>query len=283
MSVVNTELRRRVIAIYKELLYLGREYPLGYDYFRPRLHKAFSANAALRDEEAIRRGIERAEFVKKGTLSSCLSFFMSFSGFGVPFHQLDGVSFVRGQGKVRSMDARLTSGSMTARDRFQSWSWFCGHFVFALGARLPPSSTDSAASRCWLFPKFCLHVGGECVSWCTRTSLDILYAPQSPQSQLSKPDAALLRAWEVLSMKYLPSSATTSSAGQHSSFAQLRLFHARLSKVDNIALLPQLYQSHNLPSFPSWTHPLYLIPLSSPFYSLNNRMGSNDIRLYTNE
>ncbi|KAI3542597.1 complex 1 protein [Colletotrichum filicis] len=65
MSVVNTELRRRVIAIYKELLYLGREYPLGYDYFRPRLHKAFSANAALRDEEAIRRGIERAEFVKK--------------------------------------------------------------------------------------------------------------------------------------------------------------------------------------------------------------------------
>ncbi|OHE97110.1 complex 1 protein [Colletotrichum orchidophilum] len=66
MGGVNTELRRRVIAIYKELLYLGREYPLGYDYFRPRLHKAFSANAGLRDEDSIRRGIERAEFVKKG-------------------------------------------------------------------------------------------------------------------------------------------------------------------------------------------------------------------------
>ncbi|KAK2056765.1 hypothetical protein LY76DRAFT_594874 [Colletotrichum caudatum] len=65
MSAVNSELRRRVIGIYKELLYLGREYPLGYDYFRPRLHKAFSANAELRDEDAIRRGIERAEYVKK--------------------------------------------------------------------------------------------------------------------------------------------------------------------------------------------------------------------------
>ncbi|WYZ46630.1 hypothetical protein EsH8_IX_000855 [Colletotrichum jinshuiense] len=65
MGAVNTELRRRVVAIYKELLYLGREYPLGYDYFRPRLHRAFSANAGLRDEDAIRKGIERAEFVKK--------------------------------------------------------------------------------------------------------------------------------------------------------------------------------------------------------------------------
>ncbi|KAK6218407.1 complex 1 protein [Colletotrichum tabaci] len=65
MTAVNTELRRQVIAIYKELLYLGREYPLGYDYFRPRLHGAFRANAALRDEDAIRRGIERAEYVKK--------------------------------------------------------------------------------------------------------------------------------------------------------------------------------------------------------------------------
>ncbi|KAF6826498.1 complex 1 protein [Colletotrichum plurivorum] len=65
MSGVNPELRRQVIAIYKELLYLGREYPLGYGYFRPRLHRAFSANAGLRDEEAIRKGIERAEFVKK--------------------------------------------------------------------------------------------------------------------------------------------------------------------------------------------------------------------------
>ena len=50
-----------------ELLYLGKEYPLGFDYFRPRLHRAFMANAQLEDEEKIRQGIARAEFVRKGT------------------------------------------------------------------------------------------------------------------------------------------------------------------------------------------------------------------------
>ena len=49
-----------------ELLYLGRAYPLGYDYFRPRLYKAFASNASLTSEDEIRKGIERAEFVKKG-------------------------------------------------------------------------------------------------------------------------------------------------------------------------------------------------------------------------
>ncbi|KAL7929841.1 hypothetical protein V8C35DRAFT_314455 [Trichoderma chlorosporum] len=61
----DAELRRQVIAIYKELLYLGREYPLGYGFFRPRLHKAFMARAAERDEAKIRAGIEQAEYVKK--------------------------------------------------------------------------------------------------------------------------------------------------------------------------------------------------------------------------
>ena len=51
---------------YTELLYLGREYPLGYDYFRPRLHKAFSAKAGLQDEAEIRKALEGAEYVKKG-------------------------------------------------------------------------------------------------------------------------------------------------------------------------------------------------------------------------
>ncbi len=45
---------------------MGREYPLGYDYFRPRLHKAFSAKADLQDEAEIRKGLEQAEYVKKG-------------------------------------------------------------------------------------------------------------------------------------------------------------------------------------------------------------------------
>lgn len=84
MSVPNPALRQEVIKIYKgsnglvtlsvsqahsslELLYLIREYPLGYDYARSRLHKAFISQADLRDEEQIKKGVQRAEFVKKGT------------------------------------------------------------------------------------------------------------------------------------------------------------------------------------------------------------------------
>ena len=57
-----------------ELLNLGKAYPLGFDYFRPRLHKAFASNASLTDEKDIRTGIERAEFVKKGTPFSLFIF-----------------------------------------------------------------------------------------------------------------------------------------------------------------------------------------------------------------
>ncbi|EKV07154.1 LYR family protein [Penicillium digitatum PHI26] len=49
-----------------ELLFLGREYPLGYQYFRDRLHRAFTSQTHITDEEQIRKGIARAEFVKKG-------------------------------------------------------------------------------------------------------------------------------------------------------------------------------------------------------------------------
>lgn len=49
-----------------ELLFLGREYPLGYNYFRPRLHKAFMAKASEEDESKIRAGIEQAQYVRKG-------------------------------------------------------------------------------------------------------------------------------------------------------------------------------------------------------------------------
>jgi hypothetical protein len=47
-------------------LFLGREYPLGYQYFRDRLHRAFASQTQITDDEQIRQGIARAEFVKKG-------------------------------------------------------------------------------------------------------------------------------------------------------------------------------------------------------------------------
>jgi len=55
-----------------ELLYMGRDYPLGFSYFRPRLYKAFSSQAGLKDEEEIRKAIGRAEFVRKGMFFSPL-------------------------------------------------------------------------------------------------------------------------------------------------------------------------------------------------------------------
>ncbi|KAL1964326.1 hypothetical protein VTN77DRAFT_7011 [Rasamsonia byssochlamydoides] len=63
--MTNPELRRQVINLYKELLFLGREYPLGYTYFRDRLHRAFAGKAHLTDPKQIEEGIKRAEFVKK--------------------------------------------------------------------------------------------------------------------------------------------------------------------------------------------------------------------------
>jgi hypothetical protein len=57
--------RAAIRADWPELLFLGRDYPLGYQYFRDRLHRAFSAQKHLTDETQIREGIKRAEFVKK--------------------------------------------------------------------------------------------------------------------------------------------------------------------------------------------------------------------------
>jgi uncharacterized protein YktB (UPF0637 family) len=51
-----------------DLLFMGREYPQGYDYYRTCLHKAFTSQKDLTDEEQIKNGIKRAEFVKKGEL-----------------------------------------------------------------------------------------------------------------------------------------------------------------------------------------------------------------------
>lgn len=58
-------LRHQVIRIYKELLYLGREYPLGYPYFRQRLHGAFNSQRNLEGHEDIVKSIDKANYLKK--------------------------------------------------------------------------------------------------------------------------------------------------------------------------------------------------------------------------
>jgi hypothetical protein len=57
------------VGLQAELLHLGRDYPLGLQYYRARLHQAFASNAGLKDEDDIKKAIERARYVKKGLLS----------------------------------------------------------------------------------------------------------------------------------------------------------------------------------------------------------------------
>ena len=44
---------------------MGSEYPLGYQYFRTRLHKAFISRAGLQRDKDIKKAIKTAEYVKK--------------------------------------------------------------------------------------------------------------------------------------------------------------------------------------------------------------------------
>ncbi|XP_005992341.1 electron transfer flavoprotein regulatory factor 1 [Latimeria chalumnae] len=58
-------LRSEVVKLYKNLLYLGREYPKGADYFRDRLKNAFMKNRDVKDPEKIKELIARGEYVIK--------------------------------------------------------------------------------------------------------------------------------------------------------------------------------------------------------------------------
>ena len=58
-------LRSEVIQLYKNLYYLGAEYPKGADWFRSRLKTAFMKNKDETDPEKIKMLIARGEFVTK--------------------------------------------------------------------------------------------------------------------------------------------------------------------------------------------------------------------------
>jgi hypothetical protein len=71
-----------------ELLHLGRDYPQGYNFFRPRLHRAFMAKANLTDEGEIREGIARADFVRKGNVDIVIELIFHMPGSG---GQIEGI------------------------------------------------------------------------------------------------------------------------------------------------------------------------------------------------
>nr|XP_025138277.1 electron transfer flavoprotein regulatory factor 1 [Bubalus bubalis] len=58
-------LRGEVLNLYKNLLYLGRDYPKGADYFKRRLKNVFLKNKDVKDPEKIKELIERGKFVMK--------------------------------------------------------------------------------------------------------------------------------------------------------------------------------------------------------------------------
>ncbi|CAN6602402.1 hypothetical protein TRVA0_002S01112 [Trichomonascus vanleenenianus] len=61
----SVELRRKVLYLYKELLYMGKEYPQGYDFFRGRLKRAFKNNSGIKDPKEIEKRLEHGEYIKK--------------------------------------------------------------------------------------------------------------------------------------------------------------------------------------------------------------------------
>ncbi|KAK7478626.1 hypothetical protein BaRGS_00030158 [Batillaria attramentaria] len=58
-------LRPKVVQLYKTLLYLGRDYPKGYDYFRTKLKNAFLKNKDVSDPKEIEMLIARGEYIVK--------------------------------------------------------------------------------------------------------------------------------------------------------------------------------------------------------------------------
>ncbi|XP_029017412.1 LYR motif-containing protein 5A [Betta splendens] len=58
-------LKGEVIRLYKNLLYLGRDYPQGFVYFRGRLKAAFMKNKDVTDPDKIKKLVARGDFVIK--------------------------------------------------------------------------------------------------------------------------------------------------------------------------------------------------------------------------
>ena len=64
-GIASSTLRGEVVQLYKNLYFLGRDYPKGADWFRSRLHTAFLKNKDESDPEKIKMLIARGEFVCK--------------------------------------------------------------------------------------------------------------------------------------------------------------------------------------------------------------------------
>ncbi|XP_046962238.1 electron transfer flavoprotein regulatory factor 1 [Vanessa atalanta] len=57
--------RRAVLNLYKTLLFLGRDWPQGYELFRKRLHNVFLRNSEETDSKKIDMMLKHGQFVVK--------------------------------------------------------------------------------------------------------------------------------------------------------------------------------------------------------------------------
>ncbi|EDO49154.1 predicted protein [Nematostella vectensis] len=64
-AVMSSQLRFAVKNVYRQLYYLGKEYPMGAAYFNQKLKKAFLKNKDETDPEKIKVLIARGEYVVK--------------------------------------------------------------------------------------------------------------------------------------------------------------------------------------------------------------------------
>ncbi len=72
LSGLVIHLNTLLLTVCLDLLYLGRDYPLGFSSYRTRLHQAFASKAGLTDVREIRKAIEQARYVQKGMHDSDL-------------------------------------------------------------------------------------------------------------------------------------------------------------------------------------------------------------------
>ncbi|CDW56307.1 LYR motif containing protein 5 [Trichuris trichiura] len=62
---MSKELRYQVVQLYKQLMYMARDYPSGEDYFKQKLRLAFRNKKGITDETQIREALKHGNFVKK--------------------------------------------------------------------------------------------------------------------------------------------------------------------------------------------------------------------------
>uniref|UniRef100_A0A5S6QQF1 Complex 1 LYR protein domain-containing protein n=1 Tax=Trichuris muris TaxID=70415 RepID=A0A5S6QQF1_TRIMR len=62
---MSRELRYEVLQLYKQLMYMARDYPAGEGNLKSVLRRAFLSNKGLTDKAQIQQAIKHGEFVKK--------------------------------------------------------------------------------------------------------------------------------------------------------------------------------------------------------------------------